>query len=121
VERPATAAQADAAQPFSEARLAALRTAKRPVFAYFTADWCFTCKVNERAAIDTDGVRGAFARAHVAVLVGDWTNGDPALGRFLQAHGRAGVPLYLYYAPGATDARELPQLLTPAMLEGLAG
>ena len=109
-----------AAQPFSEARLSSLRAAKRPVFAYFTADWCFTCKVNEKAAIETDGARAAFARRNVAVLVGDWTDGDPALGRFLEAHGRAGVPLYLYYAPGAAEARVLPQTLTPGMLEGLA-
>ncbi len=118
---PAAVAQKGEAQPFTEARLASLRSSKRPVFAYFTADWCFTCKVNEKAAIETDGVRAAFARRNVAVLVGDWTDGDPALGRFLEAHGRAGVPLYLYYAPGATEARVLPQTLTPGMLEGLAG
>ncbi len=114
----ATAAKGDA-QPFSEARLAALLADKRPVFAYFTADWCFTCKVNEKAAIDTDATRAAFAKRKVAVLVGDWTDGDPALGRFLDAHGRAGVPLYLYYAPGASEPTELPQVLTPGMLAAL--
>jgi thiol:disulfide interchange protein len=51
--------------------------------------------------------------------VGDWTNGDPALGRFLEAHGRSGVPLYLYYAPGAATPQILPQILTPDMLVGL--
>jgi len=113
-------ATADGAAPFSEARLATLRAAKRPVFAYFTADWCLTCKVNEKAAIETEGVRSAFAADKVAVLVGDWTDGDPALGRFIQAHNRAGVPLYLYYAPGAAEPRVLPQVLTPSLLEGLA-
>ena len=53
------------------------------------------------------------------ILVGDWTNGDPALGRFLEAHGRSGVPLYLYYAPGAATPQILPQILTPDMLVGL--
>ena len=108
-----------AGEPFSEARLAALRAAERPVFAYFTADWCFTCKVNERTSIETAGVRDAFAKRNVAVLVGDWTDGDPALGRFIQAHGRAGVPLYLYYAPRAAEPQLLPQVLTPGMLEAL--
>src|SRR3546814_10208704 len=79
-----------------------------------------TCKVNEKVAIETDGVRDAFARHDVAVLVGDWTDGDPVLGRFIQAHNRAGVPLYLYYAPGAGEPKVLPQVLTPAMLAGLA-
>jgi thiol:disulfide interchange protein len=117
----ATAAVASAAsEPFSEARLAALRAEKRPVFAYFTADWCLSCKVNEKAAIERSGVQAAWARDKVAVLVGDWTDGDPVLGRFIEAHNRAGVPLYLYYAPGAPEPRVLPQVLTPGMLETLA-
>ena len=109
------------AAPFSEVRLASLRTAHRPVFAYFTADWCLTCKVNEKTAIDTDATRAAFARHDVAVLVGDWTDGDPVLGRFIQAHNRAGVPLYLYYPPGAGQPQVLPQVLTPGLLASLGG
>jgi thiol:disulfide interchange protein len=54
------------------------------------------------------------------VLVGDWTNGDPVLGRFIEAHNRAGVPLYLYYAPGAAQPKVLPQVLTKSLLESLA-
>ena len=47
------------------------------------------------------------------MLVGDWTDGDPALGRFIERHNRAGVPLYLWYAPGAAEPQVLPQMLTP--------
>jgi thiol:disulfide interchange protein len=118
---PAASTVAGANAAFSEAKLNALRKEGRPVFAYFTADWCLTCKVNEKAAIETDGVRAAFAAKKVAVLVGDWTNGDPVLGRFIQAHNRAGVPLYLYYRPGAAEPEVLPQVLTPGMLEKLGG
>ncbi|AOH86729.1 thiol:disulfide interchange protein [Sphingomonas panacis] len=106
-------------EAFSETKLAQLRAANRPVFAYFTADWCLTCKVNEKAAIETDATRAAFAKKNVAVLVGDWTNGDAALGRFIEAHNRAGVPLYLYYAPGAAEPQVLPQVLTSGMLAAL--
>ena len=107
-------------EAFTEPRLAALRAGGRPVFAYFTADWCLTCKVNEAGAIDRAAVRTAFDAAKVAVLVGDWTNGDPALGRFIERHNRAGVPLYLWYEPGASAPRVLPQVLTPSMLTALA-
>jgi thiol:disulfide interchange protein len=103
------------AEPWSEARVDAALQHGRPVFVYFTADWCLTCKVNEAAAIDRDEVRSAFRKANVEVLAGDWTNGDPAITRFLESRGRAGVPLYLWYAPGK-PAEELPQVLTPAML-----
>jgi thiol:disulfide interchange protein/DsbC/DsbD-like thiol-disulfide interchange protein len=122
-ERGATVARPavyGAAEPFSEARLAALRAQRRPVFAYFTADWCLTCKVNEKIAIETAPTQAAFAKAKVAVLVGDWTDGDPALGRFIEKHNRAGVPLYLYYAPGAAEPQVLPQVLTSGILTALA-
>jgi thiol:disulfide interchange protein len=104
-----------ASEQWSEARVASLAQQGRPVFVYFTADWCLTCKVNEAAAIDRSEVRDAFGKAGVKVLAGDWTNGDPAITRFLESRGRAGVPLYLWYRPGEPP-EELPQVLTPAML-----
>jgi len=111
----ATVQRAANAERWSEARVAADVQQRKPVFVYFTADWCLTCKVNEAAAIDRSEVRDAFKKAGVDVLAGDWTNGDPAITRFLESQGRAGVPLYLWYAPGQRP-EELPQVLTPAML-----
>ncbi|WP_120717657.1 protein-disulfide reductase DsbD family protein [Tsuneonella amylolytica] len=104
-----------AAQPFTEARLAEARASGKPVFVWFTADWCLTCKVNEAAAIEREATRDAFEKAGVVALVGDWTRRDPAITRFLSARGAAGVPLYLWYAPGG-EAEVLPQVLTPDML-----
>jgi thiol:disulfide interchange protein/DsbC/DsbD-like thiol-disulfide interchange protein len=103
------------AEPFTEARLATLQQEGRPVFVYFTADWCVTCKVNEKGALEREQVAEAFADKAVAVLVGDWTRGDAAIGRFLEKHGRSGVPLYLYYEPGK-PVEILPQVLTPSRL-----
>jgi thiol:disulfide interchange protein len=102
-----------AGSAFDEARLADLRRKQRPVFAYFTADWCITCKVNERTVLQRDDVTRAFAQNKVEVLVGDWTSGDAAISRFLEAQGRSGVPLYIYYAPGKPP-EILPQVLTAA-------
>ena len=108
------------AKPFSLTALASARASGKPVFVYFTADWCVTCKVNEAAAIERERTRAAFAKAGVQVLRGDWTRRDPVITRFLEAHGVAGVPLYLWYAPAATEAQVLPQVLTPARLEASA-
>lgn len=107
-------------EAFSEARLAQLRAEGRPVFAYFTADWCLTCKVNEKAVIETAAVERALADNKIAVLVGDWTDGDPVLGRFIERHNRAGVPLYLWYKPGAAGPEVLPQILSQSQLINLS-
>jgi DsbC/DsbD-like thiol-disulfide interchange protein/cytochrome c biogenesis protein CcdA len=74
-----TAHAISGAEPWSEARVATYVAQKKPVFVYFTADWCLTCKANEAAAIDRGEVRDAFGKAGVKVLAGDWTNGDPAI------------------------------------------
>jgi thiol:disulfide interchange protein len=116
---PRTQAMAGA-EPFAEARLAARRAEGRPVFVYFTADWCLTCKVNEKAVLGRSEVARAFEARNVAVLVGDWTDGDAAISRFLEKHGRSGVPLYLYYPPGK-EAQILPQLLTVGQMTRLVG
>jgi thiol:disulfide interchange protein DsbD len=99
-------------EAYSAARLDALRKEGRPVFINATAAWCITCLVNERVAFSSGAVREAFAKNHVACLIADWTRRDREITKLLEAHGRDGVPLYLYYAPGAADAVVLPQILT---------
>jgi cytochrome c biogenesis protein CcdA len=118
--RPPAGASGLAAEPFSEARLTQLRSAGTPVFLYFTADWCLTCKVNEKAALEQEEVAQAFRDKGIKVLVGDWTRGDQAIGRFLERHGRSGVPLYLFYGPGR-EPEILPQILTVGRLARLGG
>ena len=113
--RSSSVASIAGAERWSPAKAASYVARGNKVFVYFTADWCLTCKVNEAAAIDRDEVRQAFGAAGVKVLAADWTNGDPAITRFLEGRGRAGVPFYLWYAPGKAP-EELPQVLTPAML-----
>jgi len=96
-----------------------LRAQGRPVFVNLTADWCLTCKFNERAAIGTDAVREAMAKRGVVSLVGDWTRSDPALTAVLARFNRAGVPLYLLYAPTG-EPEVLPLVLPPdGMIEAI--
>ncbi|WP_439597953.1 protein-disulfide reductase DsbD family protein [Falsiroseomonas sp.] len=120
---PAVAAVADAqAEPWSAARLAELRAAGRPVFVNATAAWCITCQVNDRVALRAAAVQDAFAARNVAYLKADWTRGDPAIGAMLREQGREGVPLYLFWAPGAAAPVVLPQILTETLvLEALRG
>ena len=100
---------------YSEAALADARGSGNPVFVWFTADWCVTCKVNESVAIEREATRVAFAEAGVVALRGDWTQPNEEISRMLTRQGAAGVPLYLWYAPGG-EAEQLPQVLTPDLL-----
>jgi thiol:disulfide interchange protein len=120
-QKPSESASILPTQPFSPAALAKARASGKPVFVYFTADWCLTCKVNEGAAIEREETRAAFAKAGVIVLVGDWTRRDPVITRFLSTQNAAGVPLYLWYAPHATAPEQLPQVLTPGLLAAKTG
>ena len=100
-------------EAFSTARLAALQAEHKPAFVNLTAAWCLTCLVNERNALDGDGVRRAFAEHGVTALKGDWTRQDPEITAFLQKFGRSGVPLYLVIDRAGTPT-VLPQILTEA-------
>ncbi|MBS0221061.1 MAG: thioredoxin family protein [Proteobacteria bacterium] len=123
-DQPATAASAsggpsagvgfDGWERFSRARLDEAVTARKPVFVDFTAAWCITCLVNERVALETANTRHAFEQTGTVKLRGDWTNRDPEITAMLKELGRAGVPLYLYWAPGADRPTILPQILTEA-------
>lgn len=115
-------AGAAAEESFNPERLAELRAQNKPVFVNLTAAWCISCLVNERVALSRPEVHEAFAKSGVTYLKGDWTREDPVITAVLKAHGRSGVPLYLYYAPGAADAQVLPQILTPGILiDAVAG
>ncbi len=102
-------------RPFSREALAEARATGQPVFVWFTADWCVTCKVNEGVAIERETTARAFEEAGVISLVGDWTARDAEIAGFLADQGAAGVPLYLWYEPGG-EGETLPQVLTPDML-----
>ncbi|TAL05505.1 MAG: hypothetical protein EPO03_08360 [Porticoccaceae bacterium] len=102
-------------EPYSAARLEALRNAGAPVFVNLTADWCITCLANERMALSSELFRTTLKQRGIHYLKGDWTRYDPEITALLSAHGRSGVPLYLYFPPGE-PARILPQLLTETIV-----
>jgi thiol:disulfide interchange protein len=101
-------------RPFTKSTLDEALAAGKPVFVDFTADWCITCKTNERFAIDTPPVRQAFLKQNVVALKADWTKGDPEITQILKQFGRAGVPMYLVYPSGTKESQPvlLPELIT---------
>ncbi len=104
------------AVPFSEQRLADLRKADRVVLVNMTADWCVSCKANEKTVFARDGFRVALDAADAVYMVGDWTDVDPAITKYLQRYNAVGVPLYVVYPRGGGEGIVLPTLLTPTMV-----
>ena len=117
----AVAAQGVNYEAFSRKRLDELRAAGTPVFVDMTADWCITCKVNEKAVLHTDAFTQLLKDTGTVYLVGDWTNQDPEITAYLDQYRTPGVPLYVVYPKGPGPGRQLPQLLTfEIMREALA-
>ena len=94
-----------------------LRADNRVVFVNMTADWCVTCKANERNVLDHDKFRDTLKRVNAVYMRGDWTNVDPQISAFLDQHKAVGVPLYVMYPRGGGEGRILPVILTPGIVE----
>ena len=109
-------------EPYSQQRLDQLLAAGEPVFINLTADWCITCLANERVALSSEAFVDTLRDGGITYLKGDWTNSNPEITALLNANGRNGVPLYLFYPRGETSPLLLPQILTPATVrEALTG
>ena len=110
---PAAAAKSGHIQweTFSPEKLAELRSQGQRVFLDFTADWCLTCKVNEKVAF-TPAVARKLKELNVVPLKADWTRRDPVIAEALAGYGRTGVPLYvLYNADPKAEPILLPSLI----------
>jgi thiol:disulfide interchange protein len=107
--------------PYSAEKLASLRAVGTPVLVDISAAWCITCLVNERVALDNGEVQAALRARHAVIMAGDWTDRDPAITAYLEAHHRDGVPLYVYYPPGHAVPIVLPQILTPSVVRRALG
>jgi thiol:disulfide interchange protein DsbD len=100
-------------QPFSNAVLEEAQNEGKPVFVDFTAAWCLSCQVNERAVLEDRSVEQELLHRHYILLRADWTRYDPEITSELSRVGRSGVPTYVIISgPGGRATHVLPELLT---------
>jgi thiol:disulfide interchange protein/DsbC/DsbD-like thiol-disulfide interchange protein len=104
-------------QRWTPEAVAQARAAGKPVLVDFTADWCLTCQVNKKLAIEISSVRAKLKEINAVALVGDYTRFPNAITAELNRYNDAGVPLVLVY-PKNPDAPAivLPQILTPGIV-----
>ncbi len=104
-------------QRWSPEAVAQARAAGKPVLVDFTADWCLTCQVNKKLAIEIPTVRAKLKELNAVALTGDYTRFPDAITAELNRYNRAGVPLVLVYPKNPTaPAIVLPAILTPGIV-----
>jgi suppressor for copper-sensitivity B len=99
-------------QPFAPGEIQRIVAEGKIVFVNVTADWCITCRVNERLVLGRDPVQSVLAGSDVITMQADWTKPDEAIARYLSRFGRYGIPFDAVYGPSLQQGEALPELLT---------
>lgn len=99
-------------QIFNEAAIPALVAEGKTVFVDVTADWCLTCKVNERLVLETPEIVKFLNSENVIAMRADWTRRDSFIAAYLKGFGRYGIPFNVFYGPKAPKGLALPELLS---------
>ncbi len=115
----AAAEERAAWQPWSAGAVAEAQAKGLPVFVDYTAAWCLSCQVNERAVLNSAEVQQRFRKGHVVLLRADWTRYDAAITASLSGVGRSGVPTYVLYPAKTGEAPDvLPEMLSKGVVLG---
>ncbi len=102
---------------FSRTKLESLLDEKTPVLIDFTAEWCLTCKVNEKTVLSDPDVVSKIKESGIVTMRADWTNRNPEITALLSKFGRSGVPLYVVFPQGRpTEPIVLPEVITKSIL-----
>lgn len=107
--------------PYDSEKIEEYRAQGVPVFVKFSAKWCLTCLLNEKTAFTSGAVAEEFRKKGVAAFSADWTTRNDDITAALESFGRGGIPLYVYYAPRASEPVILPQVITENTVLALTG
>ena len=99
---------------FSTALLEEELSKNNPVFVNIYAEWCTTCKINDRIVFSSEEFRNTAEEKGITVLKGDFTYGDRDIASWMNRHGKAGVPVYAYYPPAGDKSSPyfFPEILS---------
>ena len=82
----------------------------------FTAAWCITCQINDKAALARPKVKEFLSDQNIQYIKADWTNRNEDIAMGLEKYNRTGIPLYIFWKPGMNESKILPAVLTEDLL-----
>jgi thiol:disulfide interchange protein len=85
-------------EAYSTGRLEGELSAGRTVLVDFTAEWCPTCKYNEKTVLNTARMKEAIEQRRVVTLKADWTRFSPDVTNALRALGSDSIPIYAIFS-----------------------
>lgn len=100
-------------QPLSKQAIEQAVKENKRLFIDITADWCITCKVNERNVFSRQEIQQLLNAPDVLALRGDWSRPSSQISEFLQQRGQVAIPFNQVYGPARPNGEILPVLLTP--------
>ena len=81
---------------FDENKLSIDKQVGKNIFVAVGAEWCLTCKFNERI-FNKEEFKEIVTKNKIQLYYGDWTNKTPEVTNFLQIYGQQGVPFYIFF------------------------
>ena len=105
---------------FSEEKLNSILNEGKSVFVDIYADWCTTCKLNEKLVLNKKDIKEFLKENNTILLKGNFTDGNTEIGRWMDKNNKAGVPVYAFYKDKDSPPVFLPELLTKTMIFKLA-
>jgi suppressor for copper-sensitivity B len=77
-----------------------LLSEKKTVFLDFTADWCLTCKTNEKVALNVPRTKSFVEENGIETIKADLTYDSPQISELLQQlAGTTAIPVYAIFSP----------------------
>jgi thiol:disulfide interchange protein DsbD len=105
--------------PFSRKKLDSLQSEGFAVWVNGTADWCITCKVNEKKVFESEAVKKAFEEIPIVKMRADYTSPNDEALKFFESYGRSAVPFDLLLT-SSKKAILMKEILTEdAVIEAL--
>jgi len=104
--------------PFSAKKLDSLQSKGLAVWVNGSADWCITCKVNEKV-FESEAVKKIFEEKSIVKMRADYTNSNEEALKFFEFYGRSAVPFDLFITSQGKEILMSEILTEDAVIEAL--